>query len=516
MFSIQLFYLTSEQLCAYAWRKGQLSAPQCFAADAAGAEAFAHYLDGRGQVPAYLLTDLIEEDFQRHLLPHVGGRSGRGLRQRRLLQLYRDTPYRSATVQGRDEAGRRDDQVLFCALTNPSILQPWVEALARMKTPLAGIYSSSLLSAGLVHALALQHRHTLLVTYQSGGLRQSYFHDGQLRFSRLTLAADRDGAAAAIAAETDKTRQFLTSTRMLERGEVLNAVVLAPAARVAALQALCRDGRETVFHFVAMERASAKLSLADAPALADPLLLALLARRRPPSHYALGPQACYYQLWRARLGLYAGSAVMGVYFLLWLGVNGWGIVDASRSGARLRAEAQSYERRYRDIMASLPPQVEKTANMKAAVQIERLVSTRAPGPQAMLTMLSAALDQAPDISLVQLDWKVRLPDNRAGSAQPRADNAPAVPVSALLIGLPAKPPQDLHVEAEVRLAQNDYRAALASIQRFTAALARQPRLTVVLEQTPLDVRPTVKLTGKTATAAPDSKAKFTMNLSWIP
>ncbi|WP_232429651.1 MULTISPECIES: hypothetical protein [unclassified Janthinobacterium] len=512
----QLFYVTNDQLCAYDWQRGHLSGGQCFGADAAGVAAFARYLAERAALPAYLLTDLIEEDFQRQLLPHVGGRAGRGLLQRRLTQLYRDTPYRAATVQGRESAGRRDDRVLFCALTNPSLLQPWVDALEQRKVPLAGIYSSSLLSAALVGALALTQPHILLVTFQSGGLRQSYFQNGQLRFSRLTPAIDRDGVAVDVAGETEKTRQFLVSTRMLERGEVLHSVVVAPAPQVARLQPLCRNAPETEFRFVTMERACAKLHLAEVPALADPLLLSVLGRRRPPSHYALGQRARFYQLLLARLGLFAGSAAIAVFCLVWLAANIWGIVDAARSQAALAAEAQSYEQRYDAIMASLPPQVDKTQNMKAAVLIERMVTSRAPGPQTMLAMLSAALEGVPDVSLVQLDWKVRLPENRAGSAQPRADNAAAAPVSSLLIGLPAMPPQSLHVEAEVLLAQNNYRAALDSINRLTAELARQPRLTVELEQTPLDVRPSVKLAGKAATTAADSKVKFTLNLSWIP
>lgn len=519
MFRKQLFYVTSDQLCAYQWRQGKLSPAQCFSADAAGIDAFLAYLDGRARTPAFLLTDLIEEDFQRQLLPHVGGRAGRQLLQRRLSQLYRDTPYRMATIQGRDLEGRRDDQVLFCALTNPSLLQPWIAALEQLKVPLAGMYSTSLLSTALVETLALTHQHTLLVTFQSGGLRQSYFHDGRLRFSRLTPAIDRDGLAVNVAGETDKTRQFLTSTRMLERGEVLHAVVLAPAPQVARLQPLCRNSLETAFHFITMERACAKLGLAQsapAPALADPLLLTVLGKRQPASHYALGALARFYQLWRARIGLYTASALVLGYAALWLVANTWGIVDAGNSSKTLRVEAASYEQRYNAIMSSLPPQVDKTQNMKAAVTIERMVANQAPGPQAMLGMLSQALDLVPQINLTQLDWKVRLPENHTGEAQPRANNAPPPPLSPLLIGLPSQPPQVLHVEAEVLLTQNDYRAALAGINRFTQALARQSRVTVVLEQTPLDVRPTVKLSGRAATAAADSKAKFTLNLVWNP
>src|SRR5207244_9706802 len=97
-----------------------------------------------------------------------------------------------------------------------------------LKLPIAGLYSTTLVSGGLLKKLALQHEHLLLVSQQSAGLRQSYFLDGQLKFSRLTLAVDRDGEPVDIARETGKTQQFLTSIRLLGRGDVLHTVIIAP------------------------------------------------------------------------------------------------------------------------------------------------------------------------------------------------------------------------------------------------------------------------------------------------
>ncbi|MET3131378.1 hypothetical protein AAKU55_001640 [Oxalobacteraceae bacterium GrIS 1.11] len=513
MFPKQLFYLTSDLLCVYQWQQGRLSAGRGFANDAAGLAAFARYLAGRANTPAYLLTDLIEEEFQRLAVPHVGGKAGQQLLRRRLSQLYRDSPYCTAVVQGRDSEGRRDDQVLFCALTNAALLQPWMEALEQGKIALAGMYSTSLLSALLVDKLAITQQHLLLVTQQSGGWRQSYFQHGQLRFSRLTVAIDRDGLPVRVAGETDKTQQFLTSTRLLERGQVLHAVILAPATQVARLQQECRSGPETAFRFITMERACSKVGLEQVPALSDQLFLALLGRRLPPSHYSLGPRALFYQLWRTRIGLYAASAAVLAGTVLWLGANLWGIVEAARANDRLRVDAQQYELRYAAIMSSLPPQVDKTRNMKAAVTIERLITQQAPHPLSMMTTLSAALEKVPEINLTQLDWKVSLP---GASGQTRSENTANTPVSSLLIAFPTQPPQSLRVQAEVQLTQNNYRSALASINLFAQELARQPRLAVAIEETPLDVRPNVKLSGKAATETADSKAKFTLNLVWNP
>jgi hypothetical protein len=118
------------------------------------------------------------------------------------MQQYRETPFRHHEVQGRESDGRRDDIVLLSALTNPSSVQPWVEALEQLQMPLAGLYSTTLLSEDLVHKLKLHNEHLLLVTQQSAGWRQSYFQNGMLKFSRLTPAIDRDGKPNDIGAET--------------------------------------------------------------------------------------------------------------------------------------------------------------------------------------------------------------------------------------------------------------------------------------------------------------------------
>ena len=56
------------------------------------------------------------------------------MRERRLAQSWRDTPFRCAHIQGREEGGRRDDIVLLSALTNPATLAPWLDALERQRS----------------------------------------------------------------------------------------------------------------------------------------------------------------------------------------------------------------------------------------------------------------------------------------------------------------------------------------------------------------------------------------------
>ena len=518
----QLLYLTSEQLCAYQWDGKALSDGVCFGHERADLDDFMDYIDQRRNVPVYLMADLIEEDFARVQLPHVGRRASSKLLERRLLQQYRDTPYRHAAIQGRDTEGRRDDIALLCALTNPAVIAPWVEALEQLKLPLAGLYSTTLMSAELAKRLSLKNEHLLLVTQQSAGLRQSYFHEGRLKFSRLTPSIDRDGAPVNLTGETDKTQQFLTSIRLLSRGDVLRTVIVTPAEQIAQLRPLCVDGPETSYHFVTMDKAAAKVGLAQPPALADTLLLQLLGKGLPATQYRLGAARRYYLLWRARLLMYGVSAVVMACAVLWVLANLWRYVDASKVADRMSGEASQYDARYRGSMSSLPPSVDKTANMKAAVTVERMVAEQAPGPLLMMYKLSEALDKVPQVRLTQLDWRVDLPGAKPQPAsQSGADDAELkAPIPAPLFGIPAGPPQALHVEAEIQVAQNDYRTVVDSMNQFTQELARQPNMTVAIEQLPLDTRSNVKLNGKAganaATAGTDSNPKFILNLQWKP
>lgn len=514
MFSYHLLYLSSEQLHACQWRRGRLEHGPRFSHDSAGVDAFLDYLAAAPRAPVYLLCDLIEEDFQRQSLPHVGGRAGRRLRLRRLQQHYRETPLVQASVQGRDSGGRRDDLVLLSALTNPALLAPWLEALELLKAPLAGIYSSALLGPALLARLGLREEHLLLVSQQSGGLRQSYFRAGQLKFSRLTPDYDRDGVAISVAGEAAKTQQFLTSIRLLGRGELLHKVIMAPARQIATLAPLCQDNTETAFRFLAMDAAAAALGMDDVPALADDLLLQLLGSTRPPSHYPAGPLRRYYQLWRARLCLFSASAALLAGALLWSGINLWTYNEASNNSLRLNGETAQYQQRYRAAMADLAPAPTRTANMKAAVTVGQMLAGQAPTPLPLLAVLSATLERMPQIRLLQLDWHAG-PEPVA--AAPVAGGAEDVaPVSAITLGIPRRPVQNLRVTAEVMTAQDDYRAAMVSMNEFAQQLARQPKLSVSIIDAPLDIRPTAKLNGKAGGNQSDSRTAFTLNLVLTP
>jgi hypothetical protein len=189
--------------------------------------------------------------------------------------------------------------------------------------------------------------------------------------------------------------------------------------------------------------------------------------------------------------------------------------------------------------------------MRAAAQVARLADAQGPMPAPLLALVSAALDGEPAIRINALDWQAQtagttapdaplaagaVPNN--ATAAPAADPAQAMrsgaaagaagasaPLPAQLIGVPNAPRQSLRIGAEVNLPASDYRAIVDSVDRFAQALARSPRMRVRLAQPPLDLRPSMTLSGKAAddVASPSGgapaaapRSTFTLQLEWQP
>lgn len=494
----QIFFLTADHLCAYQWRHGRLLAGERFAADAGGLAAFSAYLKRFPGIPAYLVADMVEEDFHRQLLPHVGGSARRGMVARRLRQMYRDTPFRHALVQGRESGGRRDDMMLFSALTNPDLVLPWLERIEAGQVPLAAVYSATFLAGQLVRRLALAREHLLLITRQAGGLRQTYFQGRHLKFSRLSPDAGMDYAQM-VAAETEKMEQFLASTRLVARGHRLHVAVLADSASLPELESTCIDTATLAYQFIPL----------DAPGRSDPLLMAVVGRGAPASHYPPGPALRFYRLWQARIGLLLASAAVTITAICWTGINLWQMQQDEVQQRALQAEVPELEQRYRTLSARLPAVAAPSERMRAAVQFEEALRRNGPVPRQMVEAISAALERSPAVRLNGLTWRVT-------PAQGAAAGDTTRPVQPAQLGFPRMPPQTVEIEGEIEAASTDYRAMLSALQGFARDLKQQPGTIVHVVQAPVDVRSNVKISGKVGAETADVRPAFVLRMVWTP
>ncbi|MFP5391918.1 MAG: hypothetical protein ACLGI6_10300, partial [Gammaproteobacteria bacterium] len=331
-----------------------------------------------------------------------------------------------------------------------------------------------------------------------------------------------DDTARATAQETERMQQFLTNTHLISRGEMLQVTLVAPAARMAALDAACEDGPETSFHFIDLDAAADLFKLEETPPNAERLLVELVAQQAPPSQYLLPTARRFYRIWQGRFALNALSAGVVVASALSLLASSWAAVEANRETRRLLADAARDDARYRAAMASFPASLEKATNMKAATQLEALLVQQAPAPAPMAALVSRALERAPSIRLTRLRWQAGSDTVEAG---PGAEGAPeqlagandaARPIPAAVLGIPAAPAQVLRIEGEVEAPQSDYRTIVESLNGFAFDLARIPAMAVEIVEAPIDVRQNVRLTGQAGQEQIGVKPKFVLRATWKP
>src|SRR5687768_14208411 len=95
-------YLTNSRLVSILLARGQVRDARVFEASEDGAAAFEERLASVARVPVHLITDLAEEDLRPDTLPHVGAGDREAILGRKLGQIFRNTPYRHALLQGRE------------------------------------------------------------------------------------------------------------------------------------------------------------------------------------------------------------------------------------------------------------------------------------------------------------------------------------------------------------------------------------------------------------------------------
>jgi hypothetical protein len=474
----------------FAQRK--LAEVQSFPNDDSAWMAFGRVLALHEGAPVYLMVDAVEEDFRSESLPHVFGRARREMVARKLGQFFRTAPYRAAWRQGRSRDKRRDDQYLFLSLNSTDLIRPCLEVIEARKAPLAGIYLMPTVSQALVDQIKADTSGVLLVSLQASGLRQTFFHEGRLRISRLTpLEASGEAATArAFAEEIEKSRLFLYNSRLLSREARLRVWVIDPAG---VFGNLCSEvpqeanlacamlGREDLARAVG-------LSPRDVPQDTDALLLCLLGRHPPPCSLAVPRQTRGFRLHQMRLATFAAAASIVVAAALWSGYHLYARSDYLARAAAARVEAGQLQLKYDDAARHFPAAPASAEDMRKAVEVVGMLRKYVRTPEALMEVVGRTLASYPKIQLVKLNWRYGA-ETGEGANQPPSGPAQSTPAQWVETG---------EVEAEIRPFDGDYRAALALIERFAQSLRAEAGVADVrVIQLPVNLDPKVGLSGNT-------------------
>lgn len=496
--------VTTQGAIGSLFKHGKLGPCQKFPATEAGQREFSRMLQENQGIPVYLMVDSVEEDYHVEVLPHVSGPARHELLQRKLKQLYRNTPYYTAWIQGRESDKRRDDRYLFAALTNVEILRPWLDALHLHQAPLAGIYLLPMVSQELLALLKVTQPDVLMVSKHQDGLRQSFFQSGQLKASRLAVVGKENVAVASLATEIGKTRLYLNSLRLVARETRLAVLLIDPDDSMKEVQQRLQADPSYASQRLTQQELSTRLNSPPPGNCLYTAHMAVLGLHHPA--YSLAPASLVRTYWRhqQRRTLYGASAVAAAVSLIWAGANLFQQYQLENETRRLAAQTQDQLARYVEVTKTFPQSPTTANNLEKAVQLANHLKKDNRTPENLMRVVSRALKTSSEIALVNLSWKYGVPGESVDKAQLAA--SPVAGDSRLEWGM---------IEAEIRPFHGDYRAAMASINRFADKLKHDPDVagTSVI-QMPLNVHSTSALSGNTLdTSSTDSvRAEFKLKI----
>ena len=474
---------------------GKIAVIRDFADSTQGREEFRSFLKSV-KCPAYLLTDLIEEDFRHELVPHLTGKKRTALLTRKFDQYYRGTPFRQATLLHRQKSGRRDDDFLFSALTNPALIMHWVDIILEQKIQLIGIYSVPQISTPLVKDK--DSNHILLVTWERlSGLRQTYFSNKHLQISRLTPVYSGLTFPSAVVNELSRTFQYLKSLSLLPTNQTLDVLILCHNDDRKELQEKLPDTHDMRYELADIAEIGQQLKLdyyfTDSDA--SQIFLHYLAAHPPKSNYANASHIHFHSLGRLRTALYLASALLLLGSILWVVDNTIRSTEETTEISELKAETQTISKEVKEITGAFPNTYAPAGDMKAGVTVMRKLNQYSPPPLRIMSRISTSVDRFPQIQLDELSWQL-------SSTEPVASNTIAdVPARVIIL------------KGRMIDFANDYRAALNYLDSFQRDLEEKGYQVTVLNR-PVDVSPSGSIADQRE-AAPEALT-FSLRLSRRP
>ena len=511
-----LISVAANQVSAARWLGGRLGECTVFENSEAGLAAFKDYLAQTRRLPAHMIVDAVEEDYRFESLPHSFGSDRGEMITRKLKQHYRNTPYCSARMQGRDPGKRRDDRYLFCALTNPELIATWLQAVIERELPVAGIYLLPTVSARLIEKLKLKQTNLLVVSIHGAGLRLTFFRDQQLRISRLARIDGSEGQAIKnYAEEISNTRLYLHALRVMTLDEHLSVLIVDRNDKLKDLeQAIGRDNPNIECRRLGHQEIVTSLDVA-APSLdssSDALYLHLLGLHPPDNNLAPANVTLGYRQHQIRRGIYALTSVTAFAAATWCAITLYQVFDARADSENARRQTADLQRQYQAATLQFPAAPTTAENLRRAVEISQKIGATTRTPEGTMDLIGQALDRHPQIIMKSFGWKYDNTEIDAGrESNPAPAAAPQVPVPP---NSPAagKRKESALVEGEVRPFRGDYRAAIEAINRFAETLSQQPNVAEVkVAKLPLNISPNLSLSGNTTDNRDQAgKAEFTI------
>lgn len=385
--------------------------------------------------PLHLLADLVEMDFRFERAPALRGKDRQAFVQRKLQQIYRTTPYRHAAALGRETGKRDEEKLLFSAITNPDLITPWILPEQRRHQPVSGIAGLPQLQQTLRPILPMENPHLLLVTPQRrGGIRVTYFFEGEMRFSRLAPHPDSTLATLAGIAheETVRTHQYLLSLRLVDRQDLIEVLSIVPEHELDHWRATQPSTGNLHFVRRGLREVATQLGLADKlpGETVDELYLALLVKASFPNDFSPPEERHGYQLYRLRRTLLASAGIITVAATLGSAALLFNGETQKGEHNRLLKRTQAVQTQIETVEANFPATEVPRDEIRDTLNLIRPLQQETPVIRRLFANISRGFDDVTQAELQRLEWLLSTtprqlkPENLTNNPPPPAEGNP--------------------------------------------------------------------------------------------
>ena len=471
-------------------------------------ESFGNYLTQHINSVFSMVVNIAEEGFQRDTIPFLQSKDRNAVIARRLGQSFLGAPLAVAIPHGHETGTRKNERLLLTALTGTGQLEPWLDILKAQGARLKGIYSLPLLTEGLMRQLGIKIHIGVLVTLQDNSIRQSFFNEGRLVFSRVAPVVGNSisDVAACVASEANRFEQYLLSQRMMSNAYRLSAHVLAHPRNIESIQAArFNNDMEVTIHDItaAAKKIGFKSPLPDTRA--QGLFLQIAATSPPRQQFATAALRQPYRVWQWGSMIRVGGAIAlaaCAVFATKLMVEARQINDNTQ---RIAQEASVMEQNYQQALGRLPPI--PLSNDALRQLVDRIESLRRinESPTPAFVHLSQALDATPQIEISELDWSAT--GARQGEAAPTGSPGKDNKGAAL---------ETLKVKGSVLMgSETSTRTLISTFEAFTQRLRdSHPKASVEVLQTPVDLNASRAIKSTEGTAKSIAPRSFTVQIQY--
>lgn len=500
-FNTRAIYISADKVSVHHLVRNELASSYLFDVDNEGRANFKRYVAESENIPAYILIDIIEEEFRQDTIPHVFGADRNALIKRKQGRLFRDAKLQHAYLQGREEEGRRDDKFLFTALTNNEILEPWLNMLEENKVPVKGILSLPQLLQSYIQSIPNISDHALIVSMQNiSGLRQTFFLKKQLKLSRLSRLPrfGTEPYAPKIVSEIDKIQRYLNSLRLVPSDKNLDVYVLADKKTLEEFDKESPSASNVNYRHLNVQEmaASAGLKIEQSIPFAEQLFISHLLKNSAPNYYGSDRHIRYAKMRQMRIAMNVCSILL---LIVSLGYSGYGLMGAllyKQQAEDSRIKADFYQARYRMSKERLPSTPVDSYKIKTAVDAAETLYDYKSSPYNMMTIVGQSMQDFPAIQLDDISWQFSISpepdtDDASGNRSQSRDN-----VVAVSTGDEFKYYQVSRIKAHIAPFDGDYRKAIALVNSFAETLREQEDVfDVTITSFPLDVSSSATLQG---------------------